>query len=72
MFDDTNVTSFPSTLSGTMRVLLDGTLVECFGPAFSRVAANMVGNSTLHVLGQYMLNITLDIVQFICIYEVMA
>ena len=62
MFDDTNATSFSSTLSGTVIVTLDGTLVECFGPGFPGNAANMVGNSTLHVLGQYMLNITLDIV----------
>ena len=48
----TNATSFSSTLSGTATSELDGTLVECFGPAFSRDAGNMVGNSTIQVLGK--------------------
>ena len=48
----TDATSFSSTLSGTASSTLDGTLVECFGPAFSRDARNMVGNSTLHIIGQ--------------------
>ena len=48
----TSGTSFSSTLSGTATSELDGTLVECFGPAFSRDAGNMVGNSTLQILGQ--------------------
>ena len=48
----TNYPSFSSTLSGTATTALDGILVECFGPAFSRDAGNMVGNSTLKILGQ--------------------
>ena len=51
----TGATFFSSTLSGTATSALDGTLVECFGPAFSRDAHNMVGNSTLQILGQYRL-----------------
>ena len=49
----TSGTSFSSTLSGTATSELDGTLVECFGPDFSRDADNMVGNSTLQILSQY-------------------
>ena len=49
----TNAPSYSTTLSGTATVALNGTLVECFGPAFSRDAGNMVGNSTLKILGQY-------------------
>ena len=48
----TSATSFSSTLSGTTTSALNDTLVECFGPAFSRDAGNMVGNSTLQILGQ--------------------
>ena len=48
----TSATSFTSTLSGTATLALNGTLVECFGPAFSRDAGNMVGNSRLQILGQ--------------------
>ena len=48
-----NATSFSSTLSGTATSELNGTLVECFGPAFSREPENMVGNSTFQILGQY-------------------
>ena len=51
----TNATSFLSTLSGTATPKLNGTLVECFGPALSREEDNMVGNSTLQILGQYIL-----------------
>ena len=47
----TSVTSYSSTLSGTATSELNGTLVECFGPAFSRDAGNKVGKSTLHILG---------------------
>ena len=47
-----DATSFTSTLSGTATPTLNGTLVECFGPAFSRGSDNMVGNSTLQILGQ--------------------
>ena len=48
----TSATSFTSTLSGTATSALNGTLVECFGPAFSRDAGDMVGNSTLQILGK--------------------
>ena len=47
----TSATSFTSTLSGTATSALDDTLVECFGPAFSRDAGDMVGNSTIQILG---------------------
>ena len=50
-FDATNATSFSSTLSGTATPALDGILVECFGPALARDAGNMVGNSTLQIVG---------------------
>ena len=45
-------TSFSSTLSGTAISALNGTLVECFGPTFSRDAGNRVGGSILKILGQ--------------------
>ena len=48
----TSATSFTSTLSGTATSALNSTLVECFGPALSRDAGNMVGNSRLRILGQ--------------------
>ena len=48
----TSATSFSSTLNGTATLELNGTLVECFGPAFSRETGNMVGNGTLETLGQ--------------------
>ena len=48
----TNATSFSSTLSGTAIPALDGTLVECFGRDVGQVVGNMVGNSTLQMLGQ--------------------
>ena len=44
--------SYSSTLSGTASSALDGTLVECFGPASSLDSGNRVGSSTIHVLGQ--------------------
>ena len=47
----TRATSYSSTLSGTATSALNGTLVECFGPAFSRESENKVGKSTLHILG---------------------
>ena len=50
-FGTTSATSFSSTLSGTATSELNGTLVECFGPALSRDAGNMVGNSTLQIIG---------------------
>ena len=48
----TSATSLTSTLSGTATPALNGTLVECFGPALSRDAGNVVGNSTLQIVGQ--------------------
>ena len=48
----TSATSYSSTLSGTATLELNGTLVECFGPAFSREEDNMVGNSTVQIFGQ--------------------
>ena len=50
-FDATSANSFSSTLSGTATLALDGTLVECFGPVFSRDVGNMVGNSNLQIVG---------------------
>ena len=52
-FGTTNATLFSSTLSGTATSVLNGTLVECFGPGLNRTAENMVGNSTFWILGQY-------------------
>ena len=54
-FGETNATFFISTLSGTATFALDGTLVECFGPAFSRSAGNRVGKNTLQILGEYVI-----------------
>ena len=48
----TGATSFTSTLSGTATSALNDTLVECFGPVFSRNAENRVGDSTIQILGQ--------------------
>ena len=45
--------SYLSTLSGTAASTLDGTLVECFGPALSRDAGNMVGGSMLQISGWF-------------------
>ena len=45
-----NATSFTSTLSGPAWV---GTLVECFGPAMDLDPWNLVGNSTLQIIGEY-------------------
>ena len=50
-FGTTGATSYSSTLSATATSELDDILVECFGPAFSRDAGNMVGNSTLKISG---------------------
>ena len=50
----TSATSFISTLSGTATLALNGTLVECFGPAFSRDAENRVGIDILQIMGEYM------------------
>ena len=48
-----SATSFLSTLSGTATSALDDTLVECFGPDLPRQHGNMVGNSTLQILGKF-------------------
>ena len=47
-----SATSYLSTLSGTATSALNGTLVECFGPVFSRSLGNMIGNSTLQLVGE--------------------
>ena len=49
----TSAPLFSSTLSGTANSELNGTLVECFGPALSRDETNTVGKSMLQILGQY-------------------
>ena len=49
----TSATSFSSKLDGIADLILNGTLVECFGPAFSRDSENRVGYSTLQIIGQY-------------------
>ena len=49
----TNGLSFSSTLSGTANPALNGTLVECFGPANNVDPGNRVGGSTLQIIGQY-------------------
>ena len=43
---------FISTLSATADPVLDGTLVECFGPAASLDSGNRVGNGTIQIVGQ--------------------
>ena len=48
----TSATSYSSTLSGTASPTLNGSLVECFGPANSVDTKNRVGHSNIHVLGQ--------------------
>jgi len=52
-FEMPSATSFLSTLSGTATSALDDTLVECFGPDLARQHGNMVGNSTLQILGKF-------------------
>ena len=49
----TSATSFTSTLSGTATSAVNGTLVECFGPAKNVDPGNRVGGDTLQILGQY-------------------
>ena len=44
--------SYSSTLSGTATPALDGTLVECFGPANTVDPGNRVGGRFLKILGQ--------------------
>ena len=51
-FGTTNATSFSSTLNSTATPALDGTLVECFGPALSRQPGNRIGGSILQISGQ--------------------
>ena len=51
----TSATSFVSTLSGTADPALNGTLVECFGPANNVNSGNLVGSATLQILGQCVL-----------------
>ena len=48
----TSATSFSSSLSGTADLTLDGTLVECFGPANNVDPENRVDGSTLQIRGQ--------------------
>ena len=48
----TTATSFTSTLSGTAAPALNGTLVECFGPANDVDPGNLVGNSNLKIVGE--------------------
>ena len=45
--------SFSSTLRGTAIRAMDGTLVECFGPANNVDPGNRVDGSALQILGQY-------------------
>ena len=52
-FGTTSATSFTSTLSGTATPALNGTLVECFGPANNVDLGNRVNSSTIQILGQY-------------------
>ena len=47
-----NASSFLSTLSGTGNLTLNGTLIECFGPANNLDLGNMVGSSILQIIGQ--------------------
>ena len=46
--------SYLSTLSGTATPSMDGTLIECFGPANSVDPDNNIGYSTLQIVGQCM------------------
>ena len=46
-------TSFTSTLSGTADRALNGTLVECFGPANNVDPGNRISGSNLEILGKY-------------------
>ena len=48
----TGATSFTSTLSSTATPAVNGTLVECFGPANNVDPGNMVGNNTFQIRGQ--------------------
>ena len=48
----TTATSFTSTLSGTAYPALNGTLIECFGPANNVDLGNRVGNRTIQIVGE--------------------
>ena len=52
----TNATFFTSILKATAIPTLNGTLVECFGPVFSRGAGNLVGYSILQIFGELCLS----------------
>jgi len=54
----TSATSFSSTLSGTATPALNGTLVECFGPANNVDQGNRIGSSTLQIKGMTILLVT--------------
>jgi len=56
--------SFSSTLSGTATSTLDSTLVECFGPDANIDTENMIGNSTLQILGQQISSILLLVLYY--------
>ena len=43
---------FTSTLSATADPVLNGTLVECFGPGATLDSGNRVGNNTIKIAGQ--------------------
>ena len=47
----TSSPSFTSTLSGTANPALNGSLVECYGPANNVDPANRINGSTLQILG---------------------
>ena len=49
----TNGPSYTSTLSGTATPELNGTVVECFGPAMNVNPGNRVGGSNLLITGHY-------------------
>ena len=49
----TSGSSFTSILSGTAAPALNGTLVECFGPANNVEPGNRVDGSILQIIGQY-------------------
>ena len=55
-FGRVNAISFSSTLTGTAALLLDDTVIECFGPGTTVTFGNRVGNSTLQVLGMLILS----------------
>ena len=52
-FGTSDATSYLSTLSGTANLALNGTLVECFGPANNVDPGNRVDGSILRIIGQF-------------------